>query len=549
MVVNFDPTSYTVNENSSGTVTLTLDKDPERSVTIPMVQTLQGGASDGDYSASSASVTFNSGQTSASFTFTAADDEIDDDGERVQFGFGTLPTDVMAGTGSTATVAIADDDDPQITVEFGAATYSVAESDDPSTTSGVENEVDVTVRLSAPPERPITIPLNLTNHGAGSGDYTLGASVSFGATDTVATVTLTATHDDVDDDEESVEIGFGSPLPNRVSIGAQATTEVEIADDDDPQVNVSFAVKAHTVAEGSSVTVSVSLDVDPERSLTIPLAVTYAGGATLADHSTTPVPANLSFNSSTLSHSFTFTAANDTEDDDEDAVTIGFGNLTGLSRVSAGTIEETVISISDDPADVPAVTVSFGLASYSVSEGSRVGVVLELSAPPERTVTIPLERTLNSASDADLSEALPATVTFTATQDSVTFPVGAAADEEDDDGESVTIAIGNLNSLSGVSPGTPSSTTVNINDGNVPAVKVNFAAETYTVDEGGSVTVTVELDVKPERELSDSPGRHDRGRGLGRRLHGRAGQRHLPGHAVDAGRHRRHDPDIHDHRN
>ena len=60
-----------------------LSADPERTVAIPIEKTDQDGASSADYSGVPASVTFNSGDTSKSFTFTATADTLDDDGESV----------------------------------------------------------------------------------------------------------------------------------------------------------------------------------------------------------------------------------------------------------------------------------------------------------------------------------------------------------------------------------------------------------------------------------------------------------------------------------
>ena len=54
-------------------------------------------------------VTFDSGDTSKTFTFTAAHDTVDDDGESVRLSFGaTLPTGVTAGTPATSAVTITD---------------------------------------------------------------------------------------------------------------------------------------------------------------------------------------------------------------------------------------------------------------------------------------------------------------------------------------------------------------------------------------------------------------------------------------------------------
>ena len=100
VTVRYEQASYTVGEGSSEVIKVILSADPERSVTVPISRTNQGGATDGDYSgvAANTSVTFNSGDTEKSITFAATDDSVDDDGESVLLGFGTLPTGVSLGT-------------------------------------------------------------------------------------------------------------------------------------------------------------------------------------------------------------------------------------------------------------------------------------------------------------------------------------------------------------------------------------------------------------------------------------------------------------------
>ena len=114
--------------------------------------------------------------------------------------------------------------------------------------------------------------------------------------------------------------------------------------------------------------------------------------------------------------------------------------------MSAGTTDETTVSITDD--DVPAVEVSFEHSTYSVAESddasttsekeNEVTVTVTLDAEPERTVEIPLILTNQGASDADYS--LSATsVTFGPTETSKTFTFTATQDTVDDDGESVKL--------------------------------------------------------------------------------------------------------------
>ena len=93
------------------TVTVDLSAAPEREVTIPLTAANENGASSADYTVP-ASVTFASGDTSKTVTFSATPDNVDDDDERVRLGFSTLPAGVTAGTPNQATVSITDDDVP-----------------------------------------------------------------------------------------------------------------------------------------------------------------------------------------------------------------------------------------------------------------------------------------------------------------------------------------------------------------------------------------------------------------------------------------------------
>ena len=148
------------------------------------------------------------------FTVTATNDTVDDDGETVVLSFGTMPdTRVTASGNTTATVDLVDNDDPEVKVSFERATYTVPESDDATTTSDTENQITITVVLDKDPERTVVIPITKTpQHPTTTGDYSVApdpTSVTFNAGgDLRQTITFTATPDTVDDDGESVLLGF-----------------------------------------------------------------------------------------------------------------------------------------------------------------------------------------------------------------------------------------------------------------------------------------------------------------------------------------------------
>ena len=413
-VAESDDTDTTEDKENEVVVTVTLSADPERTVTIPIDKTNQGGASDSDYTGVPDSVVFNSGETSKTFTFAATADSVDDDGESVKLTFGnTLPTGVTEGTTKETVVSITDDDVPSVDVEFGSATYSVEESDDSTTPDTTENEAVVTVTLSADPERTVTIPIVKTHQGgASSSDYSgVPDNVVFNSGDTSKTFTFAATADTVDDDGESVKLTFGTTLPTGVTEGTTKETVISITDDDVPSVDVEFGSATYSVAESddadttedkeNEVTVTVTLSADPERSVTIPIVKTNQGGASSSDYS--GVPDNVVFNSGETSQTFTFAATADTVDDDGESVKLSFDTDNLPTRVTEGTIKETVVSINDDDEAIvqpqTSVRVSYQSGGYGLAEGGTVEITLTLDNDPERTVTIPIEKTEGTGGD------------------------------------------------------------------------------------------------------------------------------------------------------
>ena len=162
--VSFDQSSYTVDEGDTVPVKVTLNEDPERTVTVPLTAANQDGASSADYSGVPASVTFNSGETVKEITFAAAQDTIDDDGESVKLAFGNLlPAGVSAGVTDETVVLITDDDIAGVTVHPTSVT--IEEGDSAAYTVVLDSEPtgSVTVTVNAPANTDVTAePASLT---------------------------------------------------------------------------------------------------------------------------------------------------------------------------------------------------------------------------------------------------------------------------------------------------------------------------------------------------------------------------------------------------
>ena len=120
VVISFSAASYSVAESDDADtadvkeneveVKITADIAALIPLTIPITRANVGTTTDDDYSGVPSEVVLDANTTEVSFAVTATDDEDDDDDEGVQLGFGALPTGVTAGTVSSATISIIDDD-------------------------------------------------------------------------------------------------------------------------------------------------------------------------------------------------------------------------------------------------------------------------------------------------------------------------------------------------------------------------------------------------------------------------------------------------------
>ena len=186
-------------------------------------------------------------------------------------------------------------------------------------------------------------------------------------------------------------------------------------------------------------------------------------------------------------------ATPDTLDDDGESVKLTFGTLpTDPVVVTAGSTDETVISIADDDGaglviDTTALTVD--------EDGSAIFSV-KLATQPTGNVTVSV-----TSSDTSAATVSPATRTFNTSDWNIyqTFTV-SGVDDTDAQDETLTVSL----SASGADYArVTGSVTVNVTDDDPPtSLTVSFGAPTYTVAEGGSATVTVTLSDDPEQTVT-----------------------------------------------
>ena len=487
VTATFDAASYAADEGGSVQVTVTLGGPfQDKTVTLPLSVSNNGGAANADYSGVPSQLVFMPEETEKTFTVSVTDDTLDDDDESVTLSFGTLPDTVkQGGDNETATVAFRDDDDPEVTVQYGQATQGVGEGE----------TVNVTVSLSADPERTVTIPVTATGQdGATSADYSVPSSVTFNDGEVLKTIAFTAANDEADDDDESVKLGFGTALPSRVTLGTRTETTLNIGDDDDPSVTVAFASATYTVAEGGTQTVTVNVSADPDRTIIIPVTATLQGTASAADYSGVPPSVTFTDGGST-SQTFTFTATQDLIDDDDEGLKLGFGTMPD-PRVSAGTTDETTLSITDD--DTAGIVLS--PASLTVAEEDSTGAGYTVALATEPTVDVTVTISGHAGTDLTLQGPRLTGDVLTFTPDNWNRPqtvtVTAAHDDDgvnDDETLTHTAAGGEY---AGVAKALPVTATDN------DPLGISIDPPDLPVDESDSADYAVRLDTEPTVDVT-----------------------------------------------
>ena len=218
-----------VTEGSSVTVTARLSSALVGDVTIPL-SLANVTAEDGDYG-SLASITISAGQTTGTGTISTAEDD-DTDDETFTVALGSLPSSVTAGSPSSVTVTIADDDGGGTTpttptTPTTATTPTVRLSASPNPVDEGD-PVTVTATLSSALGSAVTVPLTPAAGTAEPGDYGTLSSITISAGQTTGTGTISTAEDD-DTDDETFTVALGS-LPSSVTAGSPSSATVTIRD-------------------------------------------------------------------------------------------------------------------------------------------------------------------------------------------------------------------------------------------------------------------------------------------------------------------------------
>ena len=453
-----------------GSVTLTRNGILTNSLVVKLAFT--GTAANGtDYTLVSSTATIPAGQATVVVPVTPINDP---DAEASETAIVTIAVDALVytiGAPTNATVTIASEDPPTVTVVATDATAGEA-----------ANPGVFTVSRTGPTTAALTVSYALSGT-ASAGDYTpvLSGTVVIPIGAPSAALPITPVNDIVFEGPETVVLTVTTASPGYLVGGASAAT-VTIADNDLPAVTIAAtdAAASEVGPDGGSVTLTrTGILTDP-----VVVSLVLTGTATNGtDYATVGPTATIPAGQTTLV--VPVTPINDpaAEANETAIVTIG---ANALVYTIGAPSSATVTIASEDP---PTVTVV--ATDAAAGESANPGVfTVGRTGPTTAALTVSYTVGGTATSVTDYTPALSGTVVIPIGAASAALTLTPVNDTAFEGPETVMVTV--TTSSPGYLVGASSTATVTIADNDLPAVTITAtdAAASEVGPDGGSVTLT-----------------------------------------------------------
>lgn len=402
--ISLNVSTLTVNEGSTGTISVSLSRQPAGTVTV---YTRRVGTA---FTASPSTLTFTTANwnTAQDVTVTPRnDDDTNDETGYVYFDAYSAVSPGYTGIEPEVKVTITDDDTSiDLVVSESALTITEGESD------------DFTVKMSSQPTGSVTVTIS----GHTDTDVTLNNSTLTFTTsnwNTVQTVRVTTAEDDTDYEDDNVRLVLSSTGGGFT--GSDHTVNVTISDDDEePERYARVTPNPADVVEGSSVQVGMYMPEAPSASVTWTVT---------SDNS------DLSFDDSDLvftttnynSWQYVNVSAADDNDADSETATLTWTASSTDTDIHGSTVTQTVNIEDNEGNHIHTLVRGSRNDEVQVLEGSTATFSIRLSRAPTGNVSVTI-----SGFDTSKITVAPTSLTFTATNWGVAQEVTITAKSDSD---------------------------------------------------------------------------------------------------------------------
>lgn len=483
-VVQFDQTSFNTNE-ATGAVSVEVERVGGTSgeVSVQLTSADDTAISGSDFMAVSQIVKLNDGETSKTINLSnIIDDTLLEGTEFFYLNLTDLGGGAIVGSQDQAIVFI--NDDEQFTsgvLEFEEPTY-------------VRNETggSFTIKIlrMGGSSGMVEVDVASANDSATAGsDYNgLNNTVRFNDGEIEKTISVDILDDDLVEGSEIFSLALSGPTGG-AELGSQQTTSVVINDDDTID---------HGVIEFDEVSYQFS-----ETAGTVNLTLRRVGGdagnvsvhlSTVDDTATAgddyqAVDTTVNFADGQASKTVPIMLLDDDLVEGSEIFNVRIDTPMGGAELGAW---QNVAFVIQDDETVSNGVLEFSAPSYSqVEDNTTVDITIDRVAGDQGNVTVDVRTVDGTATGGSDYGSLNETVTFLDGQISKTVSVPILEDDISEGSETLTLELSNV--TGGANLGSQNTTVLYIDDDDTePEGTLKFSQSSYTVDEGGTVTLTVE---------------------------------------------------------
>jgi len=485
--LQFGNAAYSVAENGAQIqVAVTRTGGSDGAVDVDYATTDGSATAGSDYTATSGTLNFSDGQTSATFNVPIIDDIVYEGDETFAIDLTNATGGATLGTTVTSTVTITENETPPSagTLQFSASNYSVAENAGPAT---------ITVTRTGGSDGAVSVDYASSDGSASAGnDYTVASGTLNFADGQESDTFNVAILDDPDyEGNETLTLSL-SNATSSATLGNPASATLTINENDPVPAagTLQFSAATYTVDEsGPAIVATVTRTGGSFGAVTIDYAT--SNGTATAGSDYTDTSGTLSFADGELNMTFNVPITDDSNYEGDETFVLDLSNVTGGAFAGAP-MSATVTITENDP--VPqAGSLQFSGASYSVNEGgTEILVTVTRTGGTAGAVTVDFATANGSASAGSDYAATNGMLSFADGITSQTFTVSVVDDAVYEGNESFTVSLSNA--TGGASLGTPAVATISIVENDAPpqAGSLQFSGPNYAVAEnGGSALITV----------------------------------------------------------